>query len=66
VQAELSGVRILFELLRFLLNLKDCLPRAGAPDMPAKSVYNGRGFNFLFIIRRTRWNARLAQCGRVD
>jgi hypothetical protein len=25
VQVELSGVRILFELLRFLLNVKDCL-----------------------------------------
>jgi len=33
VQDELSGVRILFELLGFLLNVKDCA--GGAPDVPA-------------------------------
>jgi hypothetical protein len=65
VQVELSGVRILFELLGFLLNVKGiCGP--ARPDLGADTVYNGRGFNFLFMIRRTRWNAKLAQCGRAD
>ena len=52
VQIDLSRVRILFELLGFLLNVKDCVRVGWRLTSWPLSVYNGRGFNFLFMIRR--------------
>ncbi|MGO9679400.1 MAG: hypothetical protein ACLPW4_19325 [Candidatus Sulfotelmatobacter sp.] len=67
VQVELSGVRVLFELLGFLLNGIVIAPRAAMLFLAGRavSVYNGKGFNSLFMMRRTGWNARRARCGRV-
>jgi hypothetical protein len=75
LQVELSAVRILFELLGFLLNGKFKTLNTGATGKHrvgrlltegAISDYNVRGFNFLIMMRRERWNARPAQCGRAD
>ena len=68
MQVELPAVRILSELLGFLLT------RAGFPFVSegaqltprAFSVYNDHGLDFFVMIRRRQWNGRLAQCGRVD
>jgi hypothetical protein len=58
VQVELCGVRVLFELLGFLLKCRGSLRSwiAGSDHALtgcAVSVYNGEEFNFLFVMRRT-------------
>jgi len=47
VQVELSGVRILFELLGFLLSVENFPAEAASLTCQAMSVYNGDGVNFL-------------------
>jgi hypothetical protein len=75
VQAELSEVRLLLELLGFLFECERICRReqiGHSPDMVGGSGYNvGRDSIFLVIIflvilRRMRWNVRRVQCGRAD
>ena len=70
VQVELSAVRVLFELFGFLLSGNErygsCAGEPVVLTQGAISVYNVQELNFLIIMRRTRWNARLARFGKAD
>lgn len=41
-------------------------PATDALTGQAVCVYNDWVLNFLFMTRRTRWNARLVRFGKVD
>jgi hypothetical protein len=63
VQVEMSGVRVLFELLGFLLGRLFFRPSDMLGDLRLQCA--GSKF-FLVMARRERCNAMQAQCGRVD